>query len=161
VHSTGGLDSVGLHLEPSESAHEASAQDAEMPSTSEAEPEFETSSWLPEQMAFAAIDVEAVPVVEPETSVQGFEVSDHERGFEISPALVDPPAKEAHENGHRQLNEVPAHPVELSPMVIDEIVRRVVAQIGDSVVREIAWEVVPDCVERIIEQQTREILAKR
>ena len=46
-------------------------------------------------------------------------------------------------------------------MVIDEIVRRVVAQIGDSVVREIAWEIVPDCVERIIEQQTREALAKR
>jgi hypothetical protein len=45
--------------------------------------------------------------------------------------------------------------------VIDEIVRRVVSQISDSVLREIAWEIVPDCVERIIDQQTREALSRR
>jgi hypothetical protein len=44
---------------------------------------------------------------------------------------------------------------------MDEIVRRVVAQIGDAVVREIAWEVVPDCVERVVEKLTQEGLAKR
>jgi hypothetical protein len=51
--------------------------------------------------------------------------------------------------------------VELSPQVIDEIVKGVVSQISDSVVREIAWEIVPDCVERIIDQQTREALSRR
>ncbi len=49
----------------------------------------------------------------------------------------------------------------LSPAAIDEIVRRVVAQMSESVVREVAWEVVPDCVERVIDQLTRESLSKR
>jgi CheY-like chemotaxis protein len=45
--------------------------------------------------------------------------------------------------------------------MIDEIVRRVVAELSDSVVREIAWEVVPDCVERVVNQMTRDGVAKR
>ena len=44
----------------------------------------------------------------------------------------------------------------MSQEMIDEIVRRVVAQLSDSVVREIAWEVVPDCVERVVNNLTRE-----
>jgi hypothetical protein len=51
--------------------------------------------------------------------------------------------------------------VEISPALIDEIVRRVVAQMSDSVVREIAWDVVPDCVERVIKDMTRQELSKR
>lgn len=40
----------------------------------------------------------------------------------------------------------------LPPAVIDEIVRRVVAEISDHVVREIAWEVVPDLAELLIKK---------
>jgi ribonuclease E len=50
---------------------------------------------------------------------------------------------------------------QLSPALIDEIVRRVVAQMSESVVREIAWEVVPDCVERVIKEMTAQEVAKR
>lgn len=53
-----------------------------------------------------------------------------------------------------------ASTVELSPALIDEIVRRVVAQISESVVREIAWEVVPDCVERVIKDMTAQEVSK-
>ena len=49
----------------------------------------------------------------------------------------------------------------LAPETIDEIVRRVVAEMSESVVREIAWEVVPDCVERVVDQLSRESLEKR
>ncbi len=45
---------------------------------------------------------------------------------------------------------------DMSQEMIDEIVRRVVAQLSESVVREIAWEVVPDCVERVVNNLTRE-----
>ena len=55
---------------------------------------------------------------------------------------------------------VPAS-AELAPEVVDEIVRRVVAQISETVVREIAWEIVPDCVERIVDTLTRENLNKK
>jgi CheY-like chemotaxis protein len=50
--------------------------------------------------------------------------------------------------------------VELSPALVDEIVRRVVAQMSESVVREIAWEIVPDCVERVIKEMTAHEVAK-
>ena len=32
---------------------------------------------------------------------------------------------------------------------------------SESVVREVAWEVVPDCVERVINQLTRESVSRR
>jgi hypothetical protein len=51
--------------------------------------------------------------------------------------------------------------VDLSPVVIDEIVRRVIAQMSDAVVREVAWEIVPDCVERVIERLAREAMTKK
>src|SRR5262249_42293322 len=59
-------------------------------------------------------------------------------------------------------NEAPAAPsLEASPAVIDEIVRRVVAQLSDTVVREIAWEVVPECVERVVANLTKEKVAEK
>lgn len=39
--------------------------------------------------------------------------------------------------------------------LIDEIVRRVVCRLSDSVIREIAWEVVPELAEKIIRQQLK------
>jgi CheY-like chemotaxis protein len=45
---------------------------------------------------------------------------------------------------------------QLSPETIDAIAHRVVELISDSVVREIAWEVVPDLAERIIRQRLEE-----
>lgn len=50
---------------------------------------------------------------------------------------------------------------ELPQAVIDEIVRRVVSQLTDTVVREVAWEVVPDCVERVVEKMTRDSAARK
>jgi CheY-like chemotaxis protein len=44
----------------------------------------------------------------------------------------------------------------LSPEVLDEVVRRVVAHMSEQVVREIAWEVVPDLAERLIKQRLEE-----
>jgi transcriptional regulator NrdR family protein len=57
--------------------------------------------------------------------------------------------------------ESAAEPAQVSPELIEEIVRRVVAQMSDSVIREIAWEVVPDCVERVVERLAREGLSRR
>ncbi len=54
-----------------------------------------------------------------------------------------------------------AAPLEASQEVIDEIVRRVVAQLSDTVVREIAWEVVPECVERVVTNLTKEKMGQR
>jgi CheY-like chemotaxis protein len=47
-------------------------------------------------------------------------------------------------------------PNQLSPEMIEAIARRVVEMMSDKVVREIAWEVVPDLAELLIKQQLEE-----
>ncbi len=49
----------------------------------------------------------------------------------------------------------------LPPPVMDDIVRRVVTAISDRVVREIAWEVVPDLAELLIKKHLAEGLGRR
>ncbi|HEX8072417.1 MAG TPA: response regulator [Pyrinomonadaceae bacterium] len=46
--------------------------------------------------------------------------------------------------------------VQLSPETIDAIARRVVELMGDKVIREIAWEVVPELAERLINRRIEE-----
>ena len=45
---------------------------------------------------------------------------------------------------------------QLSPETIDAIARRAVELMSDGVVREIAWEVVPDLAERLIKRRLEE-----
>jgi hypothetical protein len=47
-------------------------------------------------------------------------------------------------------------PDQLTPEMIDAIARRVVEMMSDKVVREVAWEVVPDLAELLIKQQLEE-----
>ena len=55
-----------------------------------------------------------------------------------------------------EANETVASSSELSPATIDAIARRVVEQMSEKVVREIAWEVVPDLAELLIKQKIAE-----
>ena len=50
----------------------------------------------------------------------------------------------------------PVTPGELSPEIIDAIARRAVELMSDKVIREIAWEVVPDLAELLIKKQLEE-----
>jgi CheY-like chemotaxis protein len=51
-------------------------------------------------------------------------------------------------------------PDQLSPEMIDAIARRVVEMMSDKVIREIAWEVVPDMAELLIKRQLEEKQSK-
>jgi hypothetical protein len=160
MHSTERLDSTIMPVELTESSREHLQQEDPVQPTAADIAIDKPGNWEAEQIRFAAIDMEASPI-DGDDSLGQSHSSQRERGFEITAAVVDEQAQGLNENGHREASDLTMSPIELSPIVIDEIVRRVVAQIGDSVVREIAWEIVPDCVERIIEQQTRDALAKR
>ena len=146
------------------------------------------STWSGEETHFAPIDIEATPVDESTTADVKNEVGETERGFEFTRDQTGAPQMEAPQTSEEPVGSaapVPEEPlpqepsaqeplavevvapetagqaVEISPALIDEIVRRVVAQMSDSVVREIAWEVVPDCVERVIKDMTRQETSKR
>jgi CheY-like chemotaxis protein len=51
----------------------------------------------------------------------------------------------------------PAMPVDLTDEHIDRIARRVVELMGDNVVREISWDVVPDLAEIVIKTRLKEL----
>jgi CheY-like chemotaxis protein len=149
-----------------------------------------SSMWTNEEARFAAIDIEATPVeemaeaaaseglTEPAKSPvfeedasayitqanQPVEVAAPVEAVESSPTpMAEPVAEESAATAPPSPEaQAPAvsSTVELSPALIDEIVRRVVAQISESVVREIAWEVVPDCVERVIKEMTAQEVSK-
>ena len=134
----------------------------EVDSTQEAS--FESASmWPDEEARFAAIDIEAFPVEESEAPPQ---LEEAETGFSLSSVTSEQPGRgiEARATdatfSEQPANDAPSRQ-ELSSATIEEIVRRVVAAMSESVVREVAWEVVPDCVERVIDQLTRESLSKR
>ncbi len=53
-----------------------------------------------------------------------------------------------------------AAPAQLSPEMVDAVARRVVELMSDTVVREIAWDVVPDLAEHLIKRRLDEEKAR-
>jgi hypothetical protein len=126
------------------------------------------SMWSDEETRFAPIDIEATPLDEPASARVDNEASPLERGFEFTPVASEEstrpnvmPAQEPPAAASPAASDSANQAIELSPALIDDIVRRVIAQMSDAAVREIAWEVVPDCVERVIKEMTKHELTKR
>ncbi|HXF41898.1 MAG TPA: response regulator [Blastocatellia bacterium] len=155
-YSTAQLDSVVMSVEAREHIEVASARDNGH-APAEVETGFASSAMAEEEAHFAPIDIEAAEVIQTDDAA-----TDSETGFSFSSVIDEEPA-------HRNDNATTTapgvafdnRPAELSTAAIEEIVRRVIAQMSESVVREVAWEVVPDCVERVINQLTRESMSRR
>jgi hypothetical protein len=121
-----------------------------------------TSEKVPETVpaeapAFAAVSpVEAV-AVEPEVASEYALTHEEQHAAELNEwaivadaAAIVLPASPVEE-------EKPTEPeVALSPAVIDAIARRAVELLSEKVVREIAWEVVPELAELLIKQKLDE-----
>jgi CheY-like chemotaxis protein len=118
---------------------------------------FELASEIvegPSQAADAPV-AERATAVERQPVVKGPTVEESQLVAESQPIAERMPDEEP------RTAEAAAERAELSPAILDEIVRRVIAQMSEAVVREIAWEVVPDVVERVIKEMTREETSKR
>jgi len=85
------------------------------------------------------IDVQAAPAPAPAEPVRAAEVE------EAFPVPIEDAAEEA------------APPAALSSSDIDAIARAVVARLSDRVLREIAWDVVPDLAEIIVRERIRDL----
>lgn len=68
-----------------------------------------------------------------------------------------PPPDESSPEVTDAAGETPAGGGELSVADVDAIARRVVELLGDEVVREVAWEVVPDLAEVVVKDRLREL----
>src|SRR5262249_46614351 len=142
---------------------------AEPASVTTEEPFTASALWSEPEPRFAAIDtpidIEATEVNESPVDSSAAEVSAqstaHEPGASAEPALAEPEQIPVMQEAASDLAAPSPQPSGVSSAMIDEIVRRVVAELSDSVVREIAWEVVPDCVEGVVTEITRDGVAKR
>ena len=128
------------------------------------EPEFDNA------IAVRPAPEPARAFVEPEVTEAVAAVSAH--GFSYQPEVQAPSYSEAEEIAYEdQVHEVPEPvqvtepvvsqasnvvPGELSQEMIDAIARRVVEMMSDKVIREIAWEVVPDLAELLIKRKLEE-----
>ena len=50
--------------------------------------------------------------------------------------------------------------IELSDEQVERIARRVVELLGERIVRDVAWEVIPDMVEVVVKERIRELEAE-
>ncbi|MFY9556480.1 MAG: response regulator [Blastocatellia bacterium] len=159
AYSTAQLESVMMPIDAEASPSESSAGNGTQHSEDSQGVSFSTGpTWTEGEPRFAPIDGEAESLedlsqsADPATTV--------ETGFSFSSVTAELPDVHAANAAVPTASEVSTtSPV--SSAAIEEIVRRVVAEMSESVVREVAWEVVPDCVERVIDQLTRESLSKR
>lgn len=114
------------------------------------------------------VEPEVVPAEVPVPAVVEGEFTDGsvEGDLPKAPAVAEAPQAPASQGepstegysvveGHTRVEE-PMRADQLSPEMIDAIARRVVEMMSDKVVREIAWEVVPDLAELLIRQKLEE-----
>ena len=109
------------------------------------------------------VEPEVVPADVPVPAVVEGEFTDGsvEGDLPKAPAASEAPQAEPSAagysvvEGHTRVEE-PARADQFSPEMIDAVARRVVELMSDKVVREIAWEVVPDLAELLIKQKLEE-----
>jgi CheY-like chemotaxis protein len=153
----------------SEPVHEAvPAQKATADEGQNQAEKFTASDMWEAETQFTPVSIEPVPVVDlPVVPVQ--DVSENQADAVAAPVApvessspsFGTPVEVAPHTDENHLEKTTPKEVEMNKEMMDEIVRQVVAQLSDSVIREIAWEVVPDCVERVVTNLTKQDLVKR
>lgn len=174
------FDSVGSHPSPFE--HAGHAAHVESDAAGEPGPEFVLqdgpqgfASYVAPQGSASAprgfVEPEVVPADVPAPAVVEGEYTDGSVEGDLPKAppvseVAEAPQSSASQSGpsaagysvvegHTRVEE-PVRADQLSPEMIDAVARRVVEMMSDKVVREIAWEVVPDLAELLIRKKLEE-----
>ena len=143
------------------------AEETAVSEAQEKEDSFTASDMWEAQTQFTPVSIESVPVAELATTHPQDSGENHAQASapdttplesSSSSAGIEEDAPQKDEIG---LEKATPGAVGMNKEMMDEIVRQVVAQLSDSVIREIAWEVVPDCVERVVTNLTKQDLSRR
>ncbi len=119
----------------------------EAPVAEEAAPEPVYESAAPAYEAPEAVEVATSLPVAPVYEAPVAEEAAPEPVYEsAAPAYEAPVAQARIDLQNLTIDQIPQH-------LIDEIVKRTIAQMSENVVREIAWEVVPDLAELLIKKK--------
>jgi len=151
---------------PPPPAPEPSPWDEPAPMTGGETRAFPRMSFEEMQAMTAAPEPEPPPVPEPspwdEPAPFAEPLAEQEAPFEpemtAMPAAEEPePLADAVVNPQITDNVVPASPGDLTDDQIDRIARRVVQLMSEQVVRNIAWEVIPDLAEMVVKERIRQL----
>ena len=138
-------------------------QSAPTPSSAQSAP----SPW--DETPSAAAPAWAAPSAPKETPAASTAKSEAEEvPFEREPAEIETPVESpawapqpsTPMMGSVSLSSTPSSPgngTDLTDEQIDRIARRVVAMLSDQVVRNIAWEVIPDLAEMVVKERIRQL----
>ncbi len=138
---------------------DAWSMSVETTETIEPEP---VASAMPDDMPFA----EAAAPSEPEsmwttTPEEAHAEPDPEAPAPYHAPVAEPPqldfASESASPAAASDNLTPANPANLTDDQIDRIARRVVELMSDNVIRNIAWEVIPDLAEMVVKERIRQL----
>jgi CheY-like chemotaxis protein len=133
------------------SAPEAGAEPAEEP------PLGLSEQAMPEEMPFAS---EEAPEEEPAWMTAASQPAPEPEPEEAPVAAASAPAETAPPMPIAARGESSDLPANLTDEQVDRIARRVVELLSDQVVRNIAWEVIPDLAEMVVKERIRQLEAE-
>jgi hypothetical protein len=132
------------------SAYEPASTYESAPAAYEPAPAYEARTFVEPQVTEA-------PAYQPEAHDYQSEVHDSFADTQdVSYALAQPEPEVQSAPASVESAVRSVAPGDLSPEMIDAIARRAVELMSDKVIREIAWEVVPDLAELLIKKQLEE-----
>jgi hypothetical protein len=112
-------------------------------------------AWAPAADPFAQPEEPESPFAAEEAPAAETDVND-----QITDAVVNPQITDEMTDVNNEVTDVNPQITDLTEDQIDRIARRVVQLMSEQVVRNIAWEVIPDLAEMVVKERIRQLEAE-
>ncbi|MEA2163802.1 MAG: hypothetical protein QOK37_1929 [Thermoanaerobaculia bacterium] len=127
-----------------------------------AEPQWAPAAEVPTADPFAEPEPEPEPESEPEQAASPFAMAEPSDAEPAATHAPEPPAAEAASAPvvNSQITDAAEAQSELTDAEVERIARIVVKLMSDKVIRDIAWEVIPDVAEMLVKERIRQLEAE-
>src|SRR5205807_3919485 len=117
-------------------------------------------AWSPAADPFAETAQTESPFALEEPPAAGPTVNNQITDDTVNPPITDDVNAQLTEDVNSQITDVNPQITDLTEDQIDRIARRVVQLMSEQVVRNIAWEVIPDLAEMVVKERIRQLEAE-
>jgi CheY-like chemotaxis protein len=117
-------------------------------------------AWAPAADPFAQPEETESPFAAEEALVADTHVNSQITDDIVNPQITDDVNSQLTEDVNSQITDVNPQVTDLTEDQVDRIARRVVQLMSEQVVRNIAWEVIPDLAEMVVKERIRQLEAE-
>jgi len=117
-------------------------------------------AWAPATDPFAQPEETESPFAAEEAPTAETHVNSQVTDDIVNPQITDDVSSQLTEDVNSQITDVNPQITDLTEDQIDRIARRVVQLMSEQVVRNIAWEVIPDLAEMVVKERIRQLEAE-